>query len=99
MIKYKNIFLGWARKALDLFDLVDADLKKVADERIGICSGCEVRGRRFCSKKKSGKAVKDLVYEDEKRIKGEIYPGCGCDLTAKTLVSDEMCPLGKWDAS
>lgn len=96
MIKYKNILLGWTRKALDLFDLLDEDLKRVADERIGICASCEVRGRRYCSKKKSGKAVKDLIYDEEQRFKGKVYSGCGCDLTAKTLVSDEMCPLGKW---
>lgn len=96
MPNYGNIFIGWFNKGLDGFNLLDRELKQLSDKRIGVCTNCQVRTKNKCDKKKADKAVKDLIYEDEKVIAGQIYPGCGCFLDAKTLVIDELCPLGKW---
>jgi hypothetical protein len=51
---------------------------------------------KTCSKLISESAVKTFKYNGELRIEGQIYPGCGCPLVAKTKSPDSLCPLGKW---
>ena len=78
------------------FSTLSPEIEMLGTYRIGKCDGCEVREKSYCSNEKKGKAVIDFKYGTEFRVKGVEYEGCGCYLNCKTLVSAEICPLGKW---
>lgn len=89
--KTKEIFQGWKNHITD-----NDEVKDLASHRMNICNGCFVKVDNTCSKLVSESAVKTFKYNGELRIEGQIYPGCGCPLVAKTKSPDSLCPLGKW---
>lgn len=60
-----------------------------------ICNQCPLNVDGVCSKNVFGEVVRDFVYKDGLRHKGQSMRGCGCPLKAKVL-SDSPCPLGKF---
>ena len=92
----KGIITGWANLGLDYFNLLKPELKQVAERRLMVCNTCPMRSGNTCSKKTSMAAVKTFIYKGEERIKGQSYSGCGCNLSAKTIDPEQICPIGKW---
>lgn len=93
-----QIIKGWANVLLDKFDLLDPEIKEMAETRLKTCHLCPMRSRSACSTVRKNEAVKDFYYAaaKEERKKGELYSGCGCNIAAKTTVTLSQCPLGKW---
>tara|TARA_B110000008_G_C16624749_1_gene426009 strand:+ start:212 stop:472 length:261 start_codon:yes stop_codon:yes gene_type:complete len=86
MKRITDIINGWANLGLDQFNLLDDDIKNISATRLEICNVCPIRQNNTCSTKLHGTNVKT----------GEVAHGCGCNLSAKTLVKGSECPLGKW---
>ena len=92
----KNILEGWANRVKDELNLLPDDKKQISENRLLICNSCPLRSGNSCSTSKEGIAVKTFKYNGQERIKGKVYSGCGCNLSAKSLCMDCSCPLGKW---
>lgn len=85
-----QIFLG-IKNLIFKNDIIEVETER----KLKICQACPLRSSDRCSRSLKGKAIKDFTYRGEKRIKGEMYSGCGCDLRLK-LRSNSKCPLGKF---
>ena len=98
LIQLNQIIEGWGNLALDNFNLLNDELKKVSEDRFLICDGCPLRDGNRCSTDKEGEALTTFTYKatGEQRVQGIKYKGCGCNLHAKVLCKDCQCPLGKW---
>lgn len=83
---FKAIITGWANLGLNKLDMLNSDLKEVSEYRLAHCHTCSMRIGNTCSRDKEGIDVKTL----------ETKKGCGCNLSAKTLVLESKCPLSKW---
>lgn len=84
-VKIDNIIKGWGKRFG--FISVSRAETKLADLRLTICKNCP-----------ESKATKVLTIlngnaEYEQTIKCRM---CGCPCWEKTIVVDEICPLGKW---
>lgn len=97
-VQLTQILKGWANLALDEFNLLPQEIKDMAEERFSICNVCPMRTNNTCSGKRKNEAVKDFYYhaKKEQRFEGQMYTGCGCNLSAKPTVVAAQCPLGKW---
>tara|TARA_R110000772_G_scaffold261370_1_gene379817 strand:+ start:376 stop:627 length:252 start_codon:yes stop_codon:yes gene_type:complete len=82
----KELFEGWAKLALDRFNLLSDDNKLMAEGRLTICHDCELRNGTMCDPRRISKNINT----------GHLVRGCGCNLPAKTLAHNSKCPLGKW---
>lgn len=87
----REIYEGWRN---DMFPT--PELRSMAEKRANICASCPLNKGNVCSKLFSAPAVDNFVYKEEFRIKGRVYPGCGCPLSKKTISPDSKCPIGKW---
>jgi len=93
----EQILEGWANSIKDKFGLLnDPELKAKSEKRLLICNTCPMRDGNTCSRKRESVCIVDFVYKDEQRFKGEVYKGCGCSLSSKSLCDLCACPLGKW---
>lgn len=85
MKKIKKMLIGWGKR----FGLlsVSTSEKRLADLRLTICKNCP--------ESKSAKILSIINgnAEYEQTIKCSM---CGCPCWEKTIVVDEICPLGKW---
>lgn len=52
--KIKEILEGWMFLILDSMELCPPKIKMMAYDRLRICSQCEIRKGKMCSKKKGG---------------------------------------------
>lgn len=66
------------------------------EKRLKICKECPIYNKGYCSKNKWGDVIKDFIYEDNNRIKGQIVNGCGCPLDQKTSSLSTQCPTNRW---
>lgn len=89
--RLKEIKDGWVN---DIFPT--PEILKFAEPRANICAGCVLNVNNTCSSKVQAEAVIDFAYHEELRIKGNLYPGCGCPLSKKTKSPKSICPIGKW---
>ena len=69
---------------------------EVSNERKNICDKCPLYSNGTCSSSKTDTAVKTFEYFEEIRYEGVDYPGCGCIIRWKSVLLNEICPLGKW---
>ena len=89
--RLKEISDGWYNDAFPTPEVL-----KFAEPRAAICANCVLNVNNVCSTQLQSEAVKDLEYQGEQRIKGQLYKGCGCPLSKKTKSEISKCPLGKW---
>lgn len=96
--KIKQILEGWSNLALDKLNLLDKETVELGEKRIVICNTCDMRVNNVCSTSKKGEVKETFIYKitGEERKKGNLYPGCSCNLFAKTICKDCQCPLNKW---
>lgn len=94
-----DILEGWGNSIKDKFGLLNPELKTKGEKRLLICDTCPLRDNNRCSTTRKGRAIVTFTYKKEKnpRIKGTVYSGCGCSLSAKTVCDNCQCPLGKWE--
>jgi hypothetical protein len=81
MAKLKQIVEGW-KNNLTPTQFLDAQLIKIADERMSICQQCE----EYSSNKKGYSSMRIDAH----------CTNCGCTLSAKTKCLTCECPLKKW---
>lgn len=93
-----QIFNGWANLALDQFNLLDPEFKKVAEQRLLICNSCPLREGNKCDSSKQGIVKENFTYKStgQIRVKGDTFNGCGCQLAAKTVCRECQCPGAYW---
>lgn len=93
-----DILEGWGNNVKNILGTLNPELKQKGEKRLLICNTCSLRDGNTCSKSRTGKAVINFLYKNEKtpRIKEQLYNGCGCNLSAKTVCNNCQCPLGKW---
>lgn len=81
-----QILNGWGNLIKSKFVELSPELQMMSAQRLSKCNECDMRVNNTCSTKKEGKNI----------ITGEMKNGCGCNISAKTLVVDAECPLSKW---
>lgn len=86
-----QIWEGWKNLVFK-----DPEIEAIALPRLDICADCPIRTNGTCDKNKELEAVRDFVLDNEKRIKGQLYKGCNCNLEAKARCKHCKCPIGKW---
>jgi len=86
MSKLNEIINGWANVVKDKIGTLDPKLKVMAANRLLLCNSCDMRVNNTCSTKKVGI---NIITKNETK-------GCGCNISAKTLVPESECPLSKW---
>jgi len=92
-----NILEGWGNSIKDKFGLLNnPELKNISEKRLLTCDKCSLRDNNTCSRNRTDFVVETFRYMDEDRIKGQVFKGCGCSLSAKSLCNTCQCPLGKW---
>jgi len=64
--------------------------------RFKICESCPIRIGNKCSSKKQGIVKESFYYYGEKRNKGDKFEGCSCNLAAKVLSTNALCPGNYW---
>lgn len=79
------IIIGWG-KALGLMKISDSE-RELSEERLSICAKCEDAKSNSCLEFINGDAVE---------VNGMYCTKCYCPCLQKSL-SNETCPLGKWD--
>lgn len=73
--------------------------ENVAEEglrRFKICESCPIRDKNSCSSKRQGLVKETFVYYGETRKKGDLFNGCSCNLSAKVLSTNALCPGNFW---
>ena len=73
--------------------------EKTAEEgfrRFKICENCAIREGNKCSSKIQGIVKETFSYYGEKRNKGDKFEGCSCNLAAKVLSTNALCPGNHW---
>ena len=64
--------------------------------RFKICEFCPIRTNNKCDSKKQGIVKETFLYYGEKKNKGDKFNGCSCNLAAKVLSSNALCPGNYW---
>lgn len=82
----KEIIDGWFNLVKDKLDILNPELKEIAEQRIQICNVCELRRGNRCDPKKC----------IQHKITKELKCGCGCNLSAKAMSRKSQCPTGQW---
>lgn len=95
-LKLKNIAEGCGNLFLSQFINLPKQTEELAYSRMKVCDSCEIRDKSICSQLSIGIVEQDFIYGNQKRTKGQVVKGCGCNLWCKTLSVNENCPLGKW---
>jgi hypothetical protein len=98
MSKLAEIISGWTNRTLQEFNLLDEEIRIEGERRLTVCNDCPMRVGNSCSPNNRGEAVRDFLYisNNEQRVKGVMYPGCGCNIYAKTVSPLSQCPLDHW---
>ncbi len=86
MSKLNEIINGWANVVKDKIGALDPKIKQLAENRRLLCNVCNMRIENTCSTKRVGM----------NKITKKLTPGCGCNISAKTLSPESKCPLSKW---
>lgn len=97
MGKLKEILDGWGNVVKETIGLLDPKVKEEAERRLKICDRCPIRSTSTCDPNLRGHVIQDFTYSGEKRKKGQLVNGCGCNISAKTLSPDSQCPMGLWE--
>lgn len=82
----EQIITGWANVIKDRFNILDPEVKVLSETRLLACNECHMRTGNKCDPNKIGR------HEQT----GLDTRGCGCNISAKTLSPQSICPLGKW---
>jgi hypothetical protein len=82
----EEIFNGFSNNVKSRLNILKEELSEMGKTRMAICNGCALKSGNMCSSE-----IKEKHVET-----GELTPGCGCFLPAKTLSKQSNCPLGKW---
>ena len=83
----KNYIAGninWTRSKI--FNNLDSEFKNVVEERLIICSTCDIFNGERCSKNKSALD-----------IEGNEVVGCNCKHPKIAYAEDKYCPRGLWE--
>jgi len=94
--RYSNIANGYTNLAKSKLGFSNEEIEKIARSRKAVCLSCTLREKDYCSKTKTGKAIKNFQYEGIDRVKGDTHNGCGCLIEAKIRCMNCVCPTGKW---
>lgn len=89
--KFKEIYEGWKNDAFPT-----PEIMLMAEPRAKICADCPLNVNNVCTPNATLPAVDNFIYQEELRVKGKEYKGCGCPLSKKTKSPDSKCPVGKW---
>lgn len=81
----KNIINGWGNSFLDKVNLLPANKKQVAEDRLDICMNCPIRTNDVCDPSKHGIGANGVPFE-----------GCGCFIEKKVFCMDCSCPGLYW---
>lgn len=86
-LNYKSILKGWYYKLIkkNINTIPYYELQQ-ANVRKSFCDGCPLNTNGWCD---SSKEAED--------INGNIVNGCGCELEAKRLIADQVCPRLMWN--
>lgn len=82
----EQILVGWGNRIKDVFGALDAETKEMSRLRLLECNGCFMRTGNTCDPRKQAK----------NSVTGETVRGCGCNISAKSMSPDSLCPLGRW---
>ena len=83
----RQIGEGWTNSLLDKLNLLPANKKQVAEERLAICLTCPIRTQNICDPNKKGTSRNNTSFE-----------GCGCYIEKKVMCMDCDCPGSYWTA-
>lgn len=90
------IIQGFTNLIKSKLGFLDENTKRIAEKRMDTCLNCPLRTDNKCDSNKQGEVVKNFNYDGEFRAAGQLVNGCSCNLAAKVLSMDSLCPLGKW---